>query len=160
MLHATSQLTSQFGGAPVPYLLGAELPNHSLREKTQTIGTTVNVVFAFATNFSIPYMLKPLAFKVGWIFGGISISALIFTFLFLPETKNLTLEQVDQVFEKPFNPFRGMRGIAKLDQCTKHPALLEEGGRHDSDQTVGDSWPSSTDSDKDKDALRYDPDLR
>lgn len=141
----------------MPYLLGAELPNHSLREKTSTIGTTINVVFAFATNFSIPYMMKALSFRVGWIFGGISISALVFTFLFLPETKNLTLEQVDHLFEKPYNPFRG---FSKLKDWTKHPALLETGGLQDPDPAFGDSWPSSTDSDKGKDIMRFESDLR
>lgn len=128
-----------------------------MREKTSTIGTTINVVFAFATNFSIPYMMKALSFRVGWIFGGISISALIFTFLFLPETKNLTLEQVDNLFEKPYNPFRG---LSKLNQWTKHPALLEQGGLTEPEPSYGDSWPSSTDSDKDKDIMRYESHLR
>lgn len=140
----------------MPYLLGAELPNHSLREKTSTIGTTINVVFAFATNFSIPYMMKALSFRVGWIFGGISISALVFTFFFLPETKNLTLEQVDHLFEKPYNPFHSFAG---LDRWTKHPALLEQ-GLQEPDPAFVDSWPSSTDSDKDKDIMRFDSDLR
>ncbi|KAL1406152.1 hypothetical protein Q8F55_007836 [Vanrija albida] len=95
------------GGAPVPYLLGAELPSHALREKTSTIGTSINVVFAFATNFALPYMLKAMSFRVGWIFGGISATAIVFTFLFLPETKGLVLEDIDEVFSRPFNPFRG-----------------------------------------------------
>ena len=34
-----------------------------------------------------PYMLAALAFKVGYIFGGISVLAVIFYFIFLPETK-------------------------------------------------------------------------
>lgn len=99
----------QLGGAGVPYLLGAELPNHSVREKTSTIGTSINVVWAFVVNFSMPYLLAAISVKVGWVFGSISVSALVLTFLFLPETKGMTLEEIDDVFARPFNPFRSSR---------------------------------------------------
>lgn len=35
----------------------------------------------------MPYMLAALSFKVGYIFGGIAVSAVVWTFFFLPETK-------------------------------------------------------------------------
>lgn len=79
--------SAQMGGASIPYLLGTEIPNASVREKTQSLGASWNVLWAFATNFSIPYLIDDLAFGVGWIFGGISLLALTFTFFFLPETK-------------------------------------------------------------------------
>lgn len=75
------------GGASVPYLLGSELPNAAVREKTQSLGGAWNVVWAFVTNFVIPYLNRAIHFKVGFIFGGISVIALVFTFFFLPETK-------------------------------------------------------------------------
>jgi hypothetical protein len=75
------------GGGPVPYLLGAEIPNAAVREKTQAIGTSWNVIWAFVTNFAIPYMINGIHFKVGWVFGSLSLLALLFTFFFLPETK-------------------------------------------------------------------------
>lgn len=74
-------------GASAPYLLGTEIPNAAVREKTQAIGTSWNVVWAFVTNFIIPYMINNIHFQVGWVFGSISILALVFTFFFLPETK-------------------------------------------------------------------------
>ncbi len=75
------------GSASIPYLLGAELPNSALREKTQTLGASWNVVWVFVTNFTIPYMIDDIHFAVGWVFGSVSVVALIFTFFFLPETK-------------------------------------------------------------------------
>ncbi|CAG9990675.1 unnamed protein product [Clonostachys byssicola] len=97
------------GGAAIPYLLGTELPNAALREKTQSLGAAWNVVWAFVTNYVIPYMIANLKFGTGWVFGGISISALVFTFFFLPETKGLALEDIDKLFETRFNPFRRER---------------------------------------------------
>lgn len=75
------------GGASIPYLLGTEIPNAAVRERTQAFGTAWNVLWAFVTNFVMPYLIATLSFGVGWVFGAISISALLFTFIFLPETK-------------------------------------------------------------------------
>ncbi|KAJ9635683.1 uncharacterized protein PV06_08844 [Exophiala oligosperma] len=93
-------------GASVPYLLGAEIPTAALREKTQSLGAAWNVVWAFVTNFVIPYMINDIHFAVGWVFGSISILAFVFTYLFLPETKGRALEEIDAIFAVPFNPFR------------------------------------------------------
>lgn len=79
------------GGGPIPYLIGAEVPNAAVREKTQAIGTSWNVLWAFVTNFALPYMIDGIHFKVGWVFGSVAIVGLLFTFFFLPETKVINL---------------------------------------------------------------------
>jgi hypothetical protein len=71
----------------IPYLLGAEIPTSSIREKIPALGASCNVIWAFVTNFVIPYMIDNNYFKVGWVFGSISLLALLFTIFFLPETK-------------------------------------------------------------------------
>uniref|UniRef100_A0A8H7N517 Major facilitator superfamily (MFS) profile domain-containing protein n=1 Tax=Bionectria ochroleuca TaxID=29856 RepID=A0A8H7N517_BIOOC len=116
------------GGAAIPYLLGTELPNAALREKTQSLGAAWNVIWAFVTNYVIPYMIVNLKFGTGWVFGGISISALVFTFFFLPETKGLALEDIDKIFETRFNPFRRERSALadpehRVKELTGRPIL-------------------------------------
>ncbi|OCT53283.1 sugar transporter [Cladophialophora carrionii] len=103
MLYAFSY---NMGGASIPYLLGSEIPNAALREKTQGVGTAWNVVWAFVTNFVIPYMINNIHFGVGWVFGGIALLAFCFTFFFLPETKGRALEEIDAIFAVANNPFR------------------------------------------------------
>ncbi|KAL4925284.1 sugar porter family MFS transporter [Aspergillus undulatus] len=100
------QLFYNAGGASIPYLIGAEVPNAAVREKTQSIGTAWNVIWAFVTNFVIPYMMEDIHYGVGWVFGSVSVVALLWTFFFLPETKGQTLEELDAVFAAPYNPFR------------------------------------------------------
>ena len=63
------------------------MPNGAVREKTDALGASINVIFAFVVNFVIPYLLDAIGVKTGWIFAAISFSGLIYTFLFLPETK-------------------------------------------------------------------------
>ena len=77
----------KLGGASVPYLLAAEIPNAAVREKTASLGAAVNVFWAFLTNFVIPYMIASLDVKIGYIFGGISFLSVLFCFFLLPETK-------------------------------------------------------------------------
>ncbi|KAJ5648791.1 hypothetical protein N7490_005163 [Penicillium lividum] len=93
------------GGASIPYLLGTEIPNTAVREKTQALGTAWNVIWAFVTNFVMPYMISALHFQIGWVFGSISVLAFLFTFLFLPETKGRVLEDIDNIFTRPYNVF-------------------------------------------------------
>lgn len=82
-----SSITTKMGGASIPYLLGSEIPSAALREKTQAVGAAWNVVWAFVTNFTIPYIIANIHFQVGWVFGSLSLLALVFTIFFLPETK-------------------------------------------------------------------------
>ncbi|OCF32680.1 hypothetical protein I317_06080 [Kwoniella heveanensis CBS 569] len=99
-------MSYSLGGASTPYLIGAEVPNASVREKTDSIGAAFNVVWAFATNFALPYMIAALNFKVGYIFGGISVLGVLYFFFYLPETKGKVLEEIDAIFEQKFNPFK------------------------------------------------------
>ncbi|KAL4938438.1 hypothetical protein BDV06DRAFT_215079 [Aspergillus oleicola] len=99
------QLFYNAGGASIPYLIGAEVPNAAVREKTQSLGTAWNVAWAFVTNFVIPYMMEDIHYGVGWVFGSVPVVALVYTFFFLPGTKGRTLEELD-AFARPYNPFR------------------------------------------------------
>ena len=101
----------QMGGASIPYLLGSEIPNSALREKTQALGTSWNVVWAFVTNFVIPYIIDNIHFKVGWVFGSFSLLALWFTFFLLPETKVCLAYSLVQY------------GANKLMQCVLYRAM-------------------------------------
>lgn len=66
------------------------------------MGCAVDVVAAFVVTFVTPYLLKPhyanLSSKVGFIFGGFTTLYLVWAILFLPELKNRSLEEVDELF--------------------------------------------------------------
>ncbi|GAA5914320.1 hypothetical protein JCM6882_008160 [Rhodosporidiobolus microsporus] len=93
-----------WGGAP--YLIGAEVASHSVREKTASVGTALNVFWAWFTSFTIPYMIQGLNFGTAYLFAGLSVAAAVFIFFFLPETKGRALEEVEALFDKPYNPFK------------------------------------------------------
>lgn len=66
------------------------------------MGCAVDVIAAFVVTFVTPYLIKPeyanLSSKVGFIFGGFTTFYLIWAIFFLPELKNRSLEEVDELF--------------------------------------------------------------
>lgn len=49
-----------------------------------------------------PYLIDPqyanIGTKIGFIFGGLTIPVLVFVIFFVPETKDRTLEEIDEMF--------------------------------------------------------------
>ncbi|KAL4893114.1 general substrate transporter [Aspergillus ambiguus] len=90
------------GWGPLTYVAVTEVVSPRLRDHTSRLGFSINVCLNFAVNFSVPYLVFPsnvrLGSKVGFIFGAISFSSLVFTYFCLPERKGKTLEQVDWLF--------------------------------------------------------------
>lgn len=92
------------GWAPLTYVVATEIPALRLREHTLRLGFLINVIFNFAVNFSIPYLINAdyanLGSKVGFIFGSIMVVSIIFVYFFVPECKDKSLEQVDFLFSR------------------------------------------------------------
>jgi len=83
---------------------------------------------SFTVNFSIPYLIYDkyagLNSKVGFIFGGIMATALVFVYFCVPECKGKTLEQVDFLF----NQGVPIRQFGKVDAAEMMRATQEEDG--------------------------------
>lgn len=69
---------------------------------TVVLCSSPNLDFRFATTFATPYLLNApyanLGAKVGFIFGGCAVLAIIFAFFCVPECKGRTLEEIDRLF--------------------------------------------------------------
>ena len=65
--------------------------------------TTIDVLSAFLVTFATPYIQNTpgagLGARVGFVFMGAAVLALIYFMLFLPELKGRSLEEVDELFE-------------------------------------------------------------
>jgi SP family sugar:H+ symporter-like MFS transporter len=87
---------------PVPQVILGEIPSNRLRSKTMAIATAINWSCTLFIVCGIPYLLSAdyanLGTKVGFIFGGITVFTFFWTLFFLPETKDRTLEQIDEMF--------------------------------------------------------------
>ncbi|KAI0483331.1 general substrate transporter [Xylariaceae sp. FL0804] len=92
-----------FGWAPVVHTLSAELPAGDLRDVTYRSGSIVNVLTNFTVAFTLPYLLDApyanLQSKVGFIYGSISVCSIFFAYLFVPDCRGRSLEDVNRLFE-------------------------------------------------------------
>lgn len=90
------------GEGPVPFTYSAEVFPLSHREVGMSWAVATNNFWASVLSLTLPRMLK--AFMPQGVFGfyaGLNIVALVMIFLWLPETKQRTLEELDYIFAVP-----------------------------------------------------------
>ncbi|KAJ3538535.1 hypothetical protein NM208_g5871 [Fusarium decemcellulare] len=108
-----------FSWAPLTYVVTTEVPALRLRDASQRTASIVLVVTSFVVNFSIPYLLYPehagLGSRVGFVFAGVIVLSVVFTYFCVPECKGKSLEEVDALF---------IQGVS-LRQFGKHDARIE-----------------------------------
>lgn len=94
------------GEGPVCYVYAAEVFPLSHREIGMAWAVCVNAAGAFALGLTFPYML--IALTPTGAFGfycGLNIIALVSIFLWVPETRQYTLEELDYIFSIPTDRF-------------------------------------------------------
>jgi sugar porter (SP) family MFS transporter len=109
----------QFGWGPVPWIYIAEIPTVRLRSTNVAIGACTQWLFNFVIARASPSMLATLG-KDGYgtylVFGSLSFLMFVFTWFFIPETKGMFLEDMDEIF-----------GLVELSERMLHEAQLENG---------------------------------
>lgn len=84
--------------APIGWVLPSEIFNLGNRSKAMAITTSTTWMCNFIIGLVTPEMLD----KIGWgtyiFFAAFCLFALVFTFFFVPETKDKSLEDMDVVF--------------------------------------------------------------
>ncbi|KAF7555418.1 hypothetical protein G7046_g6568 [Stylonectria norvegica] len=83
---------------PVSWTLVAEIFPLSIRSKGSSIGASSNWVNNFAVAFYVPAMLKSFKHFTYVFFACFLAASIVWIYFFLPETKGVTLEEMDRVF--------------------------------------------------------------
>jgi hypothetical protein len=85
------------------WLCGGELPTQRLRSHTFGLAAAAGFAGAWLTTFTAPYFINPASLNWGPRYGFIWFPsccvAATWVFFFLPEVKNRTLEEIDEMFE-------------------------------------------------------------
>ncbi|OQU93778.1 hypothetical protein CLAIMM_00250 [Cladophialophora immunda] len=93
-----------FGVTSMTYLVAGEIPAQNLRAYTSGISTGSGFVFAWLTAFTAPYFINPSELnwggKYGYIWFGSCVVAIVFVYLFVPEVRGRTLEEIEEMFDK------------------------------------------------------------
>lgn len=100
------------GIATYAWVGGGEFPSQRLRSYTFGIATAVGFFGAWLTTFTAPYFINPAELnwgpKYGYIWAPSCFLTALWIYLFYPETKDRTLEEIDELFEArlPARKFR------------------------------------------------------
>lgn len=96
-------------GAMAFAILG-EASNTALRAKTISLATATQAICGLVMNFAVPYMVNPdegnLKGKVGFVFGGLAALGTIGSYVYVPELKGKTFDEIDRLFAGKVPPRR------------------------------------------------------
>ncbi|EHA46536.1 quinate permease [Pyricularia oryzae 70-15] len=87
-----------FGLNGIPWIVSAEIFPGALRNITGTFAALCQWAVQFAITKALPYIFASLGFGVWFFFACWMLLATAWAFFLLPETKGLTLDQIDEIF--------------------------------------------------------------
>lgn len=90
-----------FSYAGIPWIYCAEIFPMDLRSTGMALCTGVHWLFNFVIARSAPYMIANIGYGTYFVFAGISTLSVVWVYLFVPETKGLSLEDMDRIFGSP-----------------------------------------------------------
>lgn len=94
------------GEGPVPFTYSAEVFPLSHREVGMAFAVATNLFWAAVLTITFPVMLANLGVSGSFgLYSGLNVLALVMIFLWLPETKQRTLEELDYIFAVPTRVF-------------------------------------------------------
>lgn len=89
------------GIGPISWTYNAEVYPLNVRALGVAIGMSINWVLDFVLSMTWPKMAETMGSSGGlYFYGACNVFAFFFTVLFIPETKELTLEELDTVFSQ------------------------------------------------------------
>lgn len=106
---------------PVAWVVTGELFPLKVRAKALSMTTATNWLLNWAIAFSTPYLVSPgpgnanLQVKVFFIWGSCCFICIAFVYFFIYETKSLTLEQVDEMYEKVSKAYKSKHFVPSVN---------------------------------------------
>ncbi|TQN64666.1 Maltose permease MAL31, partial [Colletotrichum shisoi] len=91
----------------------AEVSTGQLRERTLFLASIGSFVTSVPINFTNPYVQRAIGGSVTFIYGGFSVLATLWVLMMVPETKNRSLEELDDMFQA-----KGSTRQSKTYYCT------------------------------------------
>lgn len=103
------------GAWPASTAIAGEVSTLNLRAKSLGIGIFAQMVSNVILNLVLPYIFNPdagnLRAKTGFVYSGICFVAVVVTWFIVPELKDRSAIEIDQMFEQklPTRAFKGWR---------------------------------------------------
>ena len=92
--------------APIPYVVVSETFPLRIKSKAMSIATAANWFWGFLIGFFTPFITGAINFYYGYVFMGCLVFMFFYVLLVVPETKGLTLEEVNTMWEEGVLPWK------------------------------------------------------
>ncbi|OCT49398.1 major facilitator transporter [Cladophialophora carrionii] len=115
------------------YSLAGEIPTSILRAKSLAISISVSAAGNTMWSFVAPYMFNPgfgnLKARIGFVFGAFMIIWAVMAYLWVPETRRRTYEEMDELFRErvPARQFKHYVTVAEQRAAEAYNAEHGEG---------------------------------
>lgn len=120
---------------PIAWVVVGEIFPLNVRAKAMSLAVASNWLWNFGIGYATPYLVNPgpgnagLQSKVFFIWGSTCACCIVFAFLCIPETKGLSLEQVDLLYQNS-TPITSTRYRRELIANDIHVADVAAPGKH------------------------------
>ncbi|KAI0658029.1 general substrate transporter [Cubamyces menziesii] len=124
---------------PIAWVIVGEIFPLNVRAKAMSLSVASNWLWNWAISYATPYLVNPgagnanLGVKVFFIWGSTCAGCIVFTYFCIPETKGLSLEQVDLLYQNS-TPITSVKYRRELIARDVHVA--DVAGVHDVDEKV------------------------
>lgn len=92
--------------APCAFVLVSELYPLRIKSKGMSLGLGANWLANFLLGFFTPFITGAIHFYYGFVFAGCLLFSIFFVWFFVHETKGLSLEDIDVMFESRVTPWQ------------------------------------------------------
>ncbi|KAK9234037.1 general substrate transporter [Lipomyces kononenkoae] len=112
---------------PVSWMYPPEIMPVRVRATAVSLSTASNWCFNYLLGFGVPSLLRMMRWRLFFLFGSLNMAAFFFVLLQVPETKQRTLEEIDEVFEYEKPLWRSLRGREHIDRLEALASDIREG---------------------------------
>ncbi|KOG99158.1 hexose transporter HXT4 DI49_2499 [Saccharomyces eubayanus] len=97
--------------APIPFVVNSETFPLRVKSKCMSIAQACNWLWGFLIGFFTPFISGAIDFYYGYVFMGCLVFSYFYVFFFVPETKGLTLEEVNTLWEEGVLPWKSTEWV-------------------------------------------------
>ncbi|KAK9258169.1 hypothetical protein V1519DRAFT_433665 [Lipomyces tetrasporus] len=115
---------------PVSWTYPPEIIPLRIRAKAVSLATSTNWAINYALGFAVPPVLRAISWRLLVIFASFNIAAFVHVWFRMPETKQLSLEEMDEVFEHGEPIWRSLTNIHHRDRLDALARDVEKSKLH------------------------------
>lgn len=106
--------------APIPFIVNSETFPLRVKSKCMAIAQGCNWIWGFLISFFTPFITKAINFYYGYVFMGCLCFSFFYVFFFIPETKGLTLEEVNIMWLEGTLPWKSAHWVPPSKRGTDY----------------------------------------